>query len=295
MYNKLFTKILDSSIWLEQTPTRIVWITLMAAMDEDGFCAFASPANLARRAVVTDAECLAALAILEAPDVNSADPENEGRRIERMPGGWYVLNAPKYREIVTREESKRLHRERQRRYRNKDGVTPNVTLGDAEPSRVTLRDAEVTPHAVRVTQSDTETEAETKTEVRAERRSPARPFSGTQPNWTHQHRHGTGLVGNHTKCDPVTSGACARGVCVPPVLFWQWRAQCGDDIPTGDTEIRRVIAAELAQHEPGPIGIDPLKLWRNAWEREHPTTLKTAPREGSLDALEARMRAKGYA
>ena len=42
MYNKLFTKILDSSIWLESDGTRIVWMTLLAAMDQDGFAQFAS-------------------------------------------------------------------------------------------------------------------------------------------------------------------------------------------------------------------------------------------------------------
>jgi hypothetical protein len=34
MYNKLFTKILDSSIWLENHATVRVWITLLASMDE---------------------------------------------------------------------------------------------------------------------------------------------------------------------------------------------------------------------------------------------------------------------
>jgi hypothetical protein len=40
MYNRLFTKILDSSIWLEADTTRIVWITMLASMDEDGFAPF---------------------------------------------------------------------------------------------------------------------------------------------------------------------------------------------------------------------------------------------------------------
>ena len=50
MYNKLFTKILDSSIWLEPSGTRIIWLTMIAAMDENGFVQFASVANLAHRA-----------------------------------------------------------------------------------------------------------------------------------------------------------------------------------------------------------------------------------------------------
>ena len=65
MYNKLFTKILDSSIWLESHTTRIVWLTLLAAMDQDGFAQFASPANLAHRARVELPACLAAIERLE--------------------------------------------------------------------------------------------------------------------------------------------------------------------------------------------------------------------------------------
>ena len=32
MYNKLFTKILDSTIWLEDDATRLVWITFLAVI-----------------------------------------------------------------------------------------------------------------------------------------------------------------------------------------------------------------------------------------------------------------------
>ena len=53
MYNKLFTKILDSSIWLAPDSVRLVWITMIAAMDEEGNCMFACAANLAARARVT--------------------------------------------------------------------------------------------------------------------------------------------------------------------------------------------------------------------------------------------------
>jgi len=102
MYNKLFTKILDSSIWLEDASTRLVWLTMIAAMDETGFCQFASPANLAHRARVPQEDVNRALACLEGTDENSSDPENEGRRIERVPGGWMVLNATKYRALVTK-------------------------------------------------------------------------------------------------------------------------------------------------------------------------------------------------
>ncbi len=119
MYNKLFTKILDSSIWLEDNPTRLIWITLIAAMDENGFVQFASIKNLAHRAIVKEDEAFKAVERLESPDPDSSDPENEGRRVEKVPGGWIVINAEKYRAIVTREESKRLNRERVAKHREK--------------------------------------------------------------------------------------------------------------------------------------------------------------------------------
>lgn len=119
MYNKLYTKILDSSIWLEPNPTRIVWITFLAAMDEDGFAQFSSVRNLANRAMVTAEDAEAAVATLEAPDAESASKDHDGRRIERVPGGWMVLNAGLYRDIVTRTEKLRLNRERVAKHRAK--------------------------------------------------------------------------------------------------------------------------------------------------------------------------------
>ena len=133
MYNKIFTKILDSSIWLEPDSTRIVWLTCIAAMDEDGFCAFASPANLAHRANVTLTAALAALEVLEGPDANSSNPDHEGRRLERVPGGWMVLNAPVYREMVSREVAKLGNRRRVARHRElKRACNAVVTPSEAE-------------------------------------------------------------------------------------------------------------------------------------------------------------------
>ena len=107
VYNKIFTKILDSSIWLETNPTRIVWMTLIASMDESGFCQYSAMGNLAGRARVTLEEAAEAIRVLEAPDKESGDPAHEGRRLERVPGGWMVLNAEKYR--IRRFEAESFH------------------------------------------------------------------------------------------------------------------------------------------------------------------------------------------
>lgn len=120
MYNKLFTKILDSSIWLESMPTRIVWITLLAAMDEDGYAHFSAVENLAARARVTVDECNAAVTALSSADKNSADPDNDGRRIERVNGGFVILNAIKYRELVNQVSRRNATRLRVQKFREKN-------------------------------------------------------------------------------------------------------------------------------------------------------------------------------
>ncbi len=144
VYSKLFASILDSSVWLQPEPTRIVWLTLLAAKDEDGFSRFATVSNLALRARVSPDAATEAVRVLEAPDPDSSNPENEGRRIERVPGGWIVLNAKTYDDIARHEQELQQNRERVRRHREKNGVrkkplarkaaAPTPTNGKADPS-----------------------------------------------------------------------------------------------------------------------------------------------------------------
>jgi len=150
MYNKIFAKILDSSIWLEDTPTRIIWVTFLAAMDQDGYAHFSAIANLANRARVTVKEAEHAVKTLSSPDPDSADPEHDGRRIERVPGGFIILNAEKYRNIVTRivqreQTKKRVAKHRQKNKCNasvtpsNDSVTPSYTAAEAKTKRKTFK------------------------------------------------------------------------------------------------------------------------------------------------------------
>ncbi len=163
MYNKLFTKILDSSVWLAPDPHRLVWITLIAAMDEDGNAMFACSKNLAARARVTLEQADEAIKAFESPDLDSGDPENEGRRIERFPGGWHVLNAHKYRAAVSKAISREQTRIRTAQWRQKK---KDVTQSDAS---VTRRDEPVTP-----------SEAVSEAEAISESRSRKKPMSATQ-------------------------------------------------------------------------------------------------------------------
>lgn len=105
--NPLSRSILTSSIWVEDYPTRLVWITLLAAMDRDGFVQAATTRNVAALAGVTPAEAEAAMARFEAPDPASSNPAHEGRRVAREAGGWRVLNAAHYRRSQTRPRATR--------------------------------------------------------------------------------------------------------------------------------------------------------------------------------------------
>lgn len=113
-------------------------------MDESGFCQFAAIGNLAHRAVVSLENAEKAVAILEGPDTNSSDPDNEGRRIERVPGGWIVLNAPKYREIVTRAVAQEKTRLRVSNFRARK--KSSVTLVTKSNASVTPSEAEAYTH-----------------------------------------------------------------------------------------------------------------------------------------------------
>lgn len=130
MYAKLFAKILDSSIWLEDDQTRLVWITLLAAMDEDGFAQFSAIGNLANRARVTVEQAEHAVDVLTSPDRANPGQDHEGRRIERVPGGFMVLKAKDHAAIINRAEQLRQNRERVQRHREmkRSGNAPVMEL-----------------------------------------------------------------------------------------------------------------------------------------------------------------------
>ena len=130
-FTKLVSDILTSSIWQCDNATRIVWIALLALKDKDGFVSASLP-GLAHAARVTRAECETAIATFEAPDPDSRTPDNDGRRIEKVPGGWLVLNHFLYRERLSDDPETAQARERMRRFRDRRPFTVterNVTEG----------------------------------------------------------------------------------------------------------------------------------------------------------------------
>jgi hypothetical protein len=121
MYTKLFSSILNSSIWDESDPTRILFVTMLAMADQNG-CIYGSVTGLARQARQPLNTTLASLAVLMSPDPNSGDskrnPHGEGRRVEELEvGGWQLVNYEYYRSLKDADERRAQDRERQRRKR----------------------------------------------------------------------------------------------------------------------------------------------------------------------------------
>ncbi len=116
-FTKLFSSITESTIWCEDSDTRIVWVTMLAMADKRGRI-WSSIPGLAKRAAVSLEKTEIALRKFLSPDPYSRTKDYEGRRIEEIDGGWRLLNYEKYREIRDSEERKAYKREKQREYRS---------------------------------------------------------------------------------------------------------------------------------------------------------------------------------
>jgi len=117
-YTKLFHKILDSTIWLEDNETRLVWITMLASCDMNGMVDIPLPA-LANKARVPLEACQRAVERFLSPDPHSRTKDNEGRRIAVLEsGGWQILNHRKYRDLLSLEHRRAYKAAKARQYRD---------------------------------------------------------------------------------------------------------------------------------------------------------------------------------
>ncbi len=107
---KLDTGILDSSLWSEPAQTCKCWVTLLAMMDATGLVRSTAP-GIAKRAHLTLKQTTKALETFSGPDENSRSLNDEGRRINRVDGGYQVINSEKYRKYdYTAAERSRIKR-----------------------------------------------------------------------------------------------------------------------------------------------------------------------------------------
>jgi len=120
-FTKLDEGILRSSIMAEDSDTFKVWIALLASCGYDGIAKISPvflssvcrlPLDIIEKAIVT----------LESPDKHSRSLKEDGKRIRKVDGGFFVVNYSEYRGRTYSQKSDAV---RQRKYRDKRDI--NVT------------------------------------------------------------------------------------------------------------------------------------------------------------------------
>ena len=155
---KLYSAILDSSIWSYDTETRIVWITLLAMADSDGFVHAALP-GIANRARVSIEATEKALEIFQGPDEHSRSNEHDGRRITKDGRSWLILNFREHRERQVAEAERARKRKWWRENRGK-----KKTKDQQENTRRTSENLAKTSNLLDASRPIQRTEAYTETD-----------------------------------------------------------------------------------------------------------------------------------
>jgi len=179
-YTKLFNSIITSTIWTEDDKTRIVWITMLALADKNGEVQASIP-GLARVAGVSIADAEIAIGKFLSPDEYSRTPDDEGRRIEAIDGGWYLLNHAKYREMASRDEQREAEADRKRRYRDQKERNvknvPEMSQNVPDMSRTCPTMSQNVPKNLHIAEADTEADTDKTKREREEEAAPARSRS----------------------------------------------------------------------------------------------------------------------
>jgi len=139
-FTKLVPEIVQSSIWNESAEVRCVWIAMIATKDKDGNIR-GNRLALARLANVPVESVDVALRKFQAPDPDSNNQDNEGRRIEAIPGGWHIISHSVYRAKDYREheaERKKLYREKKQMSGTCPGQVPDSSVSVSASSSVSV-------------------------------------------------------------------------------------------------------------------------------------------------------------
>lgn len=199
-FTKLFSQIVTSTIWSEPNDCRVLWITMLALKDEANVCAATVPA-LAKLSNLSVEDCEQYLEKFQKPDKYSRSQEFEGRRIERVDGGWLILNGQKYREMLRGQERREYIREKvaEHRARVNNGKQSKQSKPIADTDTEEEVDTEVRTVLetdVRTVRSTSESRAENSGGVESLRnQGPRRGVGANDPNAFGHH--------DHWKCGPL--------------------------------------------------------------------------------------------
>lgn len=117
IYSPLFGKITDSSLWDESDLVIKVFLTMIAKQDADHIVR-GNAYNIGRWARKSEEETMKALKVLSSPDTKRKEPQAfDGRRIERVPEGWLLINGQHYQDLMQDVNRRARQRKNQAAYR----------------------------------------------------------------------------------------------------------------------------------------------------------------------------------
>lgn len=104
-FAKLDSGIVNSTLWVQPHDVLRVWIWFLSQADANGVVRTAAPA-LAHACMIPLDRTREILVLLESPDPDSRSTVDDGRRIEKVDGGWQIVNYRAYRERVSADEKR---------------------------------------------------------------------------------------------------------------------------------------------------------------------------------------------
>lgn len=129
---------LYSSVWGEDSDTRIVWITLLLLKSPSDQVVRASMDGVAHAARVSLEKTRKALEKFKRPDALSRNQEHKGKRIEEVAGGWLVLNGELYSTMGNADARREYLRKKQAEHRAKvRGEGSGEGKGEGEGEKMT--------------------------------------------------------------------------------------------------------------------------------------------------------------
>jgi hypothetical protein len=277
-FTKLFSSILDSTIWSEDPSTRLVWITMLAMADRRGHVDASIP-GLALRARVPMSDCEKALAVLAAPDKYSRSSAFEGRRIETIEGGWRLLNYLAYRRKLSAEERREYFRDYQRERRaTQQSNDVNMSTPVHTPSAC---QPEITQEQKQIAEADPEADPDQKLSKTHTTSNLLRREG--EPVWTQTGARPATILHGPELRRHGQHAYCGQSVpCVPLTLDLEF-VKVGKKTPR---EMIQWYTSVDAKHKETPIGDDAYAFWRNlfaAWVG----TVTARPRDTKHSRLSA--------
>lgn len=122
-YAPLFEEIVDSSLWEEPDVVIKVFLTMLAKKNWKHEV-MGDAYRISKWARKEELETVAALKVLERPDTKrKIKQEFDGRRIQKIDGGWLILNGEKYQ----KEMAKVNRRVYQRKWKQEKALAKNPT------------------------------------------------------------------------------------------------------------------------------------------------------------------------